>query len=105
MADGRDPRLTRPSLGVLRAFLERPQHELAGADLQKLTGLQSGTLYPILLRFEDAGWLTSSWEDVDPHTAHRPRRRYYKLTGMGIVKSRAVFEQLRLTAKEEAWVF
>jgi PadR family transcriptional regulator, regulatory protein PadR len=41
-----------------------------------------GTLYKALARLEDAGLLTSRWED--PAAAEgRPRRRLYELTGRG----------------------
>jgi hypothetical protein len=46
---GRTARPVRMSLQMLRvleAFLEDPSAELAGADVQKLSGLASGTLYP-----------------------------------------------------------
>lgn len=105
MMDAREPRLTLSSLGVLRAFLEHPRSELAGADLQKITGLRSGTLYPILLRFEEAGWLTSAWESVDPRVVQRPRRRYYKLTALGRERAQAAFAHVGFAPKEAAWTF
>ena len=105
MNDTREPRLTLPSLRVLRAFLDSPARELAGADVQKLTGLQTGTLYPILLRLEEAGWLVSAWEDIDPRAAQRPRRRYYRLTGLGTRKARAAFVHVGLAEEAGAWAF
>ncbi len=41
-----------------------------------------GTLYKALARLEEAGLLTSSWEDAAAVTG-RPRRRLYELTGKG----------------------
>jgi PadR family transcriptional regulator, regulatory protein PadR len=46
-----------------------------------------GTAYPILLRLENEGWVTSRWEDIDPHVEKRPRRRYYRLTASGAVQA------------------
>ena len=43
----------------------------------------SGTLYPILMKFERAGWLTAGKEDIDPKTEGRPARRFYRITGSG----------------------
>jgi DNA-binding PadR family transcriptional regulator len=83
MRNGKRPRLTLASLKVLRVFLENPNQHLAGADIQKLGGVATGTLYPILLRFEAAGWLKSEWEKIDPGEAGRPRRRFYWLTPTG----------------------
>ena len=78
-----DVRITVPVLRVLQALLARPAESLYGLELMEQTGLKSGTLYPVLARLEDAGWVSSSWEDADPRDAGRPRRRYYKLTGSG----------------------
>ena len=55
-----------------------------GFDILDATGLQSGTVYPILRRLEDAGLVRSRWEAVQlARTAARPPRRYYELTGAG----------------------
>lgn len=79
-----DVRITVPVLRVLQAFLAAGGAEpLYGLELMDQTGLKSGTLYPVLARLEEAGWVTSSWEDADPRAAGRPRRRYYELTGVG----------------------
>jgi len=77
-------RITKPTRSVLAAFMENPADEQYGLDIAKATGLQSGSLYPILGRLEDKEWLTSRWEDTEPEDEGRPRRRYYKLTGSGI---------------------
>lgn len=63
--------------------MDRSSTNLYGYDLMQLTGLASGTLYPILMRFEKAGWLASSWEKADPKEEGRPRRRFYRITGAG----------------------
>ena len=52
-------RMSLQTLRVLEAFLESPSEELSGADLQKRSRIASGTLYPILLRLESAGWFDS----------------------------------------------
>ncbi|MDK2741946.1 MAG: PadR family transcriptional regulator [Nitrospira sp. BO4] len=77
------PRLSYQGLLVLRLFLDRPRKELCGADLIKVTNLSSGTLYPILLRFEKYGLLESDWENAVPEEVGRPRRRLYKITRHG----------------------
>src|SRR6266850_4416116 len=84
-----DPRLTQQSHKVLGAFFSDPTRELAGVDLLTSTGLASGTLYPILFRFEEAGWLRSRWEKPGPSRTDRPRRRLYRITPTGLVKVRA----------------
>jgi len=87
----RDVRISLQTLHVLEAFLENPGEQLAGADVQRRTGLASGTLYPILLRLEGAGWFVSRWETIDPSAAGRPRRRLYRLTPTGLARASAVF--------------
>jgi len=87
----RDVRMSLQTLQVLEAFLENPAEQLAGADVHKRTGIASGTLYPILLRLEGAGWLVSRWESIDPSAAGRPRRRLYRITAAGQVRASAVF--------------
>jgi DNA-binding PadR family transcriptional regulator len=87
----KDVRMSLQTLRVLEAFLENPADELSGADVQKRSGLASGTLYPILLRLESAGWFVSRWEAIDPVTAGRPRRRFYRLTPNGLTRATEVF--------------
>jgi PadR family transcriptional regulator PadR len=84
-------RMSLQTLHVLEAFLDNPTDELSGADVQKGTRLASGTLYPILLRLESAGWFVSRWEAVDPSSAGRPRRRLYRLTPSGLSRASEVF--------------
>ena len=79
-----DVRMSLQTLKVLDVFLENPTSPLSGADVHQVCGIASGTLYPILLRLEAAGWFTSRWETVDPSSAGRPRRRLYRLTQTGV---------------------
>lgn len=87
----RNVRMSLQTLRVLEAFLENPTAELAGADVHSRGKLASGTLYPILLRLEAAGWFVSRWEAVDPAQVGRPRRRLYRLTSSGLVRASEVF--------------
>lgn len=93
-------RLSQPGLRVLRAFLqafsEDVRAELVGADLMKAARIASGTLYPILLRLERAGVLTSRWESDSPQTLGRPRRRFYRLTAFGVEVAREALSDLSL---------
>jgi len=84
-------RLSLPTLRVLEGFLENPGEERSGADVHRSCGLASGSLYPILLRLESAGWFASRWEAVDPKSAGRPRRRLYRLTSTGLKRASSMF--------------
>lgn len=75
-----EPRLTSQTIDVLASFAERPSEPLYGLEVIRMTGLKSGTLYPILARLESAKWLESSWDD---RQIRGPRRRLYRLTGEG----------------------
>ncbi|MGH3936297.1 MAG: PadR family transcriptional regulator [Pseudonocardiaceae bacterium] len=68
---------------VLRVLLAEPTQEMYGLQICRNAGLPSGTIHPILARLEGCGWLESRWEDIDPVTEGRPRRRYYRLSGKG----------------------
>ncbi|HEY5113894.1 MAG TPA: helix-turn-helix transcriptional regulator [Nakamurella sp.] len=80
--------MTQTTQAVLRAMLDDPAKDLYGLEICAATGLPSGTVHPILARFEALGWLDSSWEQVDPRERGRPRRRYYRLNTNGISQAR-----------------
>lgn len=82
-------RMTTPRLLTVQAFLEDPAREWYGLELAHQAGLEPGTIYPILVAFENAGWLASREDDIDPHLEGRPRRRYYLLTADGIEAAQA----------------
>lgn len=80
---------------MLAALLAQPGLDRYGLELMQSTGLASGTLYPILHRLQDAGWLAAHWEDVDPVAAARPARRFYRLTPDGVAAARQALAELR----------
>ena len=80
-------RLTSQTRLLLSAFLERAIQWRYGYDLSQVTGLKAGTLYPILMRLSDAGWLESRWEE--PSAPGRPPRHMYRLTQDGRAGARA----------------
>lgn len=52
-----------------------------GLQLIKNTGRPAGSIYPILDRLENLGWVTSKWEEDSNRKG--PRRRLYQLTTDG----------------------
>ncbi|MER6353831.1 PadR family transcriptional regulator [Streptomyces sp. NPDC001634] len=83
------PRMTLQTQLVLRALLEDPARQRYGLELCELAGLPSGTIYPILARLEQVGWLDSTWEDPALYQdAGRPRRRFYRITEQGAEQAR-----------------
>jgi DNA-binding PadR family transcriptional regulator len=85
---GTSIRITTSVAQVLAALLADPGAQRYGLELMRATGQPSGTLYPILTRLQDAGWLRADWEDVDPSVEGRPARRYYRLTADGVAGAR-----------------
>ena len=81
---GETTELRRGVLGpcVLALLAERPRFGLELVrDLSHADGVltSEGTVYPLLNRLRDAGWVTSRWEHEDDQ---RPRR-YYSITDQG----------------------
>lgn len=52
-----------------------------GLEIARVTGLKSGSLYPILVRLDERGLLESQWQA--PERANRPPRHAYRLTAAG----------------------
>jgi DNA-binding PadR family transcriptional regulator len=77
------PRMTIQTLAVLSTMIDEPDSEWYGLDLSRRSGLKPGTIYPLLERLLNAGWLVRSWEAIDPTVEGRPRRRIYRLTPAG----------------------
>ncbi|MCW2218781.1 DNA-binding PadR family transcriptional regulator [Bradyrhizobium japonicum] len=88
-SETKQPRVSAKGLKVLHAFIDAGRQELSGADIAERTGILSGTLYPILIRFRSAGWLRDRWENDDPVQLGRPKRRYYRITAQGEVAYRS----------------
>src|SRR3954451_1013019 len=82
------PRMTIPTQRVLRVLLADLGAEFYGIEIGESAELPSGTVHPILARLERVGWVESRWEDIDPRTAGRPARRYYRLTATGAEEAR-----------------
>jgi DNA-binding PadR family transcriptional regulator len=73
------------TLSVLAALCGQPSEWQHGYALAKLTGLKSGTLYPILIRLSDRGLVEARWQD-EPQPG-RPRRHLYRLTSAGLASA------------------
>lgn len=86
--------MSGPTLKVLATMLGSSASEMAGVEIGRSAKILPGTLYPILLRLEHAGWLVSRWETESPQDLGRPRKRFYRLTGLGATKARAAFREL-----------
>jgi DNA-binding PadR family transcriptional regulator len=88
-----EPRLTFQTLRVLTVLLDEPSARHYGLAIAKQAGLPTGTIYPILARLEQVGWVTSDWEVADPATVGRPRRRFYRLSAAGAERASQAVRQ------------
>jgi PadR family transcriptional regulator, regulatory protein PadR len=84
-------RLTRTTTRALLAFLEAPNSWRYGYDLMKVAALSSGTLYPLLARLTDDGWLESRWEESE--FPGKPPRQLYRLTATGRIQARRALDR------------
>lgn len=79
-------RARKPSpqtFAVLAALAEDPTRWRHGYDLCRSLGLKAGTVYPILIRLSDRGYIETEWEHQVPRG--RPPRHLYRLTTRGAV--------------------
>lgn len=82
-------RMSRQTVRLLEGLLSPATSWHYGYDLSRGTGLKSGTLYPILMRLTERGWLEARWDAAE---LGRPPRHLYRLTGAGVKAAR---EQMR----------
>jgi DNA-binding PadR family transcriptional regulator len=98
-SDVTNVRVTPQTAAVLKVLVDAPEIGLYGLEIAQAVGYPAGSVYAILLRLENAGWVSSEWEEVDPSLLGRPPRRYYRLTESGSWRAR---ESLRIAEKK--WI-
>ena len=79
---------SKQSALLLFALAKEPEAWRHGYELSLETGLKAGTLYPLLARLADRGWLEARWETTVP--TGRPSRHLYRLTTTGLQETRAL---------------
>lgn len=77
----RKPNSSPQAHAILATLSVAPDRWCYGYELCKLTGVKSGTLYPLLIRLHDQGFLQSEWRP--PEAIGRPPRHAYRLTNEG----------------------
>jgi PadR family transcriptional regulator PadR len=77
----RNRRPSAQTMTVLCALAADPARRRYGYELGQETGLKAGSLYPILVRLADRGYLDASWEESPP--PGRPARHMYRITADG----------------------
>jgi PadR family transcriptional regulator, regulatory protein PadR len=77
-------RVRRPSpqtVAVLDALAANASDWSHGYDLCRTLGLKAGTVYPILIRLAERGYVETAWEEEVPQG--RPPRHLYRLSAAG----------------------
>jgi DNA-binding PadR family transcriptional regulator len=83
----RNRTLSPPARTVLAIMADAGAGWLHGYDLSRQSGVQAGTLYPLLIRLEGQGYLEAEWQP--PAEPGRPPRHAYRLTEAGRALARA----------------
>lgn len=89
-------RVTTPLLDVLEVFIKTllaGDEDLHGWAIMKAVRRSGPTVYGVLDRLEDMGWITGRWEEhAEPG---KPRRRLYRLTPAGETGARELLAERR----------
>lgn len=76
---------------MLRALAAPALQVRFGYEIMEETGLTSGSVYPILHRLEEAGWLSSGAEPSP--IQGKPPRRCYRFTELGRAEAAKVLSE------------
>lgn len=83
---------------LLGTFLASPTSRFYGYELLQETGMKSGSLYPVLGRFEKLGWIQGEMQESP---GSRPPRRVYELDPDGAAHAQAALDRF-LEEKQES---
>lgn len=89
-------RVTQSLLDILEVLLRAADDKtgLHGWQIKKMTRRTGPTVYTVIDRLVDAGWVEGHWERENP-VPSRPRRRLYRLTSTGVVETRTLLAARR----------
>lgn len=86
-------RVTDATLDVLEVLLSGDD-ELYGLKIAKQIQRPTGSVFPILARLEEHGWVVSEWESGD-RAERGARRRLYRLNPDGLSQARILLAERR----------
>lgn len=86
-------RVTDATLDVLEVLLGLDD-ELYGFKIAKKIDRPTGSVFPILARLEQMGWVDSEWESSEQNP-RGSRRRFYRLSAEGEAQARVVLAERR----------
>lgn len=82
--------LSRNAALLLSRFLASPLVPHYGYELMQETGIKSGSLYPVLGRFERLGWISGQKEEP---VGNRPPRRVYTMNPDSVADAQAALDR------------
>lgn len=93
----RRPHRSNQAAKLFAALAAHPDAWQHGYDLMRQTRLASGTLYPLLIRLHEAGYLEARWEE--PVMPARAPRHAYRRTASGVAFGRALLAERKMDAR------
>lgn len=96
-------RTTIATLKVIKFIIEHHESDepVFGTEIMESLGLPSGTVYPLLRRFEGYGWVKAEKETTPIQILGRPQRINYVVTPAGTSAMRQELEEAREAIGEE----
>lgn len=88
--------MSSQTAAVLALFVDEPERHIYGREIVYETGIASGSLYPILHRLAQRGFLISKWEALEVATeAGRRPRLMYQLDPRGVEQASSALDASR----------
>jgi len=98
-------RITSPLLDVLEVLITalNSGEDLHGWAIMKEVKRSGPTVYGVLDRLEDMGWITGEWESRSTEP-NKPRRRFYHVTPTGRIGAMELLRERRPQSLRRATV-
>lgn len=88
-------RVSIQEVEVLHLMLLEPARDCYGLELALHAAVPNGTIYALLRRLEQDGWVSALWEASNDARPDKPARKLYRLTGQGMEKGGHLVQQVR----------
>lgn len=97
-------RVTVAFLRILEFFVLNEKSSYCGADVMKYLNLPSGTVYPLLTRMTNSGWLNRELENVNPKLVGRPAKRFYQISNTGLKEGKKLISSQKVPITANALI-
>lgn len=89
-------------LRILELFIANDKSSYCGSDVMRFLNLPSGTVYPLLTRMTNAGWLNRELENVNPKLVGRPAKRFYQISSTGLKEGKRLISSQKVPITADA---